>query len=79
MGFLEKLRDRVGRRPEPGAPAVHGIWVLIPADDVTTLPMLDGQAVPVIGPSHWARLTPAWISNAHRAGTKLPAVTEVPR
>ena len=69
VGFLERLRDRVGRRPEPGTPPLHGLWVLIPADDVGTLPVLDGRAIPVIGPSQWARLTHSWLTNAHRAGT----------
>lgn len=69
VGFLERLRDRVGRRPEPGVPPLHGLWVLIPADEVGTLPVLDGRAIPVIGPSQWARLTLSWLTNAHRAGT----------
>jgi hypothetical protein len=67
VDFLERLRDRVGRRPEPGTPVLHGLWVLIPADDVGALPVLDGKAIPVIGPSQWARIPPAWLANAHRA------------
>jgi serine/threonine protein kinase len=67
MDALQRLRDRAGRRPEPGAPALHGLWLLIPADDDNALPVLDGQAIPVIGPSQWAHLTPAWLANAHRA------------
>jgi serine/threonine protein kinase len=84
MDALERLRDRVGRRPGPGAPMLHGLWVLIPASDVSALPVLDDQAIPVIGPSQWARLTSAWLANAHRAGN-IPApgephpVTGVPR
>ena len=83
VSLLERLRDRVGRRPEPGAAPLHGIWVLVPSDDAGTLPMLDGHAIPVIGPSQWARLTRTWVENAHRAGA-IPATNdrrpaEVPR
>lgn len=67
MDTLQRLRDRVGRRPEPGAAALHGLWLLVVADDASPLPVLDGQAVPMIGPSQWARLTSTWLSNAHRA------------
>jgi serine/threonine protein kinase len=83
VGFLERLRDRVGRRPEPGAVPLHGLWVLVPSDDAGTLPVLDGRAVPVIGPSQWARLTRTWVENAHRAATVAtpagPRPAEVPR
>ena len=45
-------------------------------------PVLDGQAIPVIGPSQWARLTSAWLANVHRAGSlsaELHPIVEVPR
>jgi hypothetical protein len=74
MDTLQRLRDRVGRRPGPGAPALHGLWLLIPAEDGSALPVLDGQAIPVIGPSQWAHLTHAWLANAHRARPALEVV-----
>jgi serine/threonine protein kinase len=72
VGFLERLRDRMNSRPEPGAPALTGVWVLIPSDDDSALPAIDGHAVPVVGPGQWARIPIAWIENAHRAGPTPP-------
>lgn len=63
MGVIEELRDRTGR---PGA--VQSLWMLVPM--VTNgLPAVDGVPVPIISSSQWARISQAWIENAHRAGT----------
>jgi hypothetical protein len=67
IGCLERLRDRVGRR-DPSGTMLHGVWVLIPAEDPAALPLIDGKAVPLIGPAQWTPLSAAWLENAHRAG-----------
>lgn len=76
IDFLARLRERVGRRPEPGAPAVHGLWVLVPSEGSDGLPAIDRRAVPVIGPGEWARISEAWIENRHRAGPLSPGASE---
>jgi serine/threonine protein kinase len=63
LDLLESLRDRVGI---PGG-ALHGLWVLLPANDRDALPGLDGKPLPVIGSGQWARIPEAWIANAHRS------------
>jgi len=35
--------------------------MLIPADEQSPLPMMEGKAVPVIGPAEWARVPERWI------------------
>jgi len=71
VDVIQRLADRVGRRPAPGAVMLHGLWVLVASDDVSPLPVLDGHAIPVIGPSQWAHVPAAWLANAHRSA--LPA------
>jgi hypothetical protein len=62
LGVFGALRDRLGR---PGGP--HGVWVLVPSDDQSALPTIDGQAIPVITPGEWARIPEPWLRNVHRA------------
>lgn len=64
MDRLQHLRDSSGT--EGGPP---GLWLLLPQAD-GGLPTIGGKAVPVIDSSQWARLTKAWIANAHRAGMR---------
>jgi serine/threonine protein kinase len=52
MDLLERLRDKVGRRD-----GIPGLWVLIPADHHA---LLDGKAVPIIGPGQRARIPEGW-------------------
>ncbi len=63
LDFLEKLRDRVGT-PQS---RLHGLWLLLPSDDQSALPMLNGKPVPIISSGQWAHIPEAWISNAHRS------------
>lgn len=62
MDLLTRVREKIGR-----AGGIPGLWMLIPADAQSPLPVIDGKPVPVIGPAEWARIPETWISNAHRA------------
>jgi hypothetical protein len=62
MSLLERLRDQVGRRG-----VCPGLWVLVAADEQSELPLLDGQAIPLLTPGQRARVPQAWLENAHRA------------
>ncbi|HSX81622.1 MAG TPA: BREX system serine/threonine kinase PglW, partial [Candidatus Saccharimonadia bacterium] len=62
MGLLERLRDQVGRRG-----VCPGLWVLVAADEQSELPLLDGQAIPLLTPGQRAPVPQAWLENAHRA------------
>lgn len=63
LDLLERLRDKVGR----SGSTLHGLWVLLPGDGQSALPMLDGKSVPVISSGQWARIPDAWIENRHRS------------
>jgi hypothetical protein len=67
MKMLDDLRDASGTKNGP-----PGLWLLIP-QVAAGLPTIDGQPVPVLSTAHWARLTDAWLTNAHRAGSKPAA------
>ncbi len=54
MNVLEKLRDRCG------TDSLHGVWVLLPANEQSALPMLDGEAIPVFSAGQWARIPDSW-------------------
>jgi len=56
LRVLERLQQTAGR-PE-GPPAV---LVLPAADGQHQLPMIDGQALPVISSNQWIRVPQAWI------------------
>jgi hypothetical protein len=62
MDLLSQVREKVGR-PD----GIPGLWMLIPADLQTQLPVIDGKPVPVIGPAEWARIPESWLRNAHRS------------
>jgi len=62
MDLLTRVRDKVGR-PD----GIPGLWMLIASDAQSVLPMIDGKAVPVIGPAEWARIPESWIRNEHRS------------
>jgi hypothetical protein len=61
MDLLTRVREKIGR-----AGGIPGLWMLIPADAQSPLPLMDGTPVPVIGPAEWARIPETWISNVHR-------------
>ena len=46
MDVLTRVREKIGR---PGG--IPGLWKLIPADQQSPLPVIDGKPVPVIGPA----------------------------
>ena len=48
--------------------AIHGLWVLVPANDQSPLPFLNNKPIPITNAAQHARLTQAWLSNRHRAG-----------
>jgi len=62
MDLLARVREKIGR-PD----GVPGLWMLIPSDAQTSLPVMDGKAVPVIGPAEWARIPESWLRNLHRS------------
>ena len=67
LDILDKLRDLTER--QEGTP---GFLVLLPADQQTNMPVIDGTPLPVVLASQWARLTDVWISNSHRASGREP-------
>jgi serine/threonine protein kinase len=60
MDMISRLQDQT-LRPE----GLHGLWMLIPSDDQTTGPAINGEAVPVITPSQWASTPRIWIRGVH--------------
>ena len=61
LDVLERLRDTLSRPPEANGHRLRSLWVLLPEDRQKELPMLDGRAVPVIGPGDWARVPRSWL------------------
>jgi hypothetical protein len=62
MDLLARVADEVGRTG-----GIHGLWVLVPANDQTSLPTLNQKAIPITNAAQHARLTETWITNRHRA------------
>jgi hypothetical protein len=67
MGLVAELMQTAGTAAGP-----PGIWLLVPQHG-TGLPIIDEVPVPIIASSQWDRLTEAWLTNAHRAGTRSAA------
>lgn len=63
MNLLAQLAQDVGRTN-----GIHGLWVLVPANDQSPLPTLNHKPIPITNAAQHARLTEAWLSNRHRAG-----------
>jgi serine/threonine protein kinase len=61
LPFIDRLRDGSGR-----AGSVPSVWLLLAADQQSTLPMIDNRPVPVLGHGQWARIPDGWLRNAHR-------------
>lgn len=70
LDVLDRLRDRVTSPGGKGA-----AWVLVPADEQTDRPVLDGVAIPVLTPNQWARVPLAWIEAQATAGTRHEEVS----
>ncbi len=66
LDMLDRLRDATERRE--GSP---GFLVLLPADQQTNMPVIDGIPLPVVLASQWIRLTEAWIANEHRGAIQV--------
>jgi len=60
--FLGRLRDALSRPT-----SLHALWVLVPADAQSELPMLDGHPIPVLTPGQWARIPEPWLKNLHKS------------
>ncbi len=52
------------------ATSLAALWLLVSAPGTTDVPMLDGEAVPVLTRNEWARIPDDWLRNAH--GTVRP-------
>jgi serine/threonine protein kinase len=46
---------------------IHGLWLLVPANDTSPLPILNQKAIPITNPAQHIRLNRAWLANKHRA------------
>jgi serine/threonine protein kinase len=62
LGIFDRLRSRAME----GAP-MRTCWTIVPADDQSDRPSIDGQAIPVLTPNEWARVPRGWLRNLHRA------------
>src|SRR5262249_37702023 len=60
MDLLERLRDKVGRRG-----GISSLWILIPGDHQA---MMDGKAVPILGPGQRAEVPASCAGTGHGAG-----------
>jgi len=58
MSFLERMRDKVGRRD-----GIPGLWILLPGQNQA---LMDGKAVPLLGPGQKANIPESWLHNVHR-------------
>lgn len=67
MDMLVELSQASGAAGGPPS-----LWLLVPQAG-PGLPKVDGSFLPVIAASNWARLSEAWLLNAHRAGTRSVA------
>ena len=55
-----RLSQKVGRRD-----GIPGLWLLLPGDQ---LALIDGRAVPLLGPGQKARIPESWLQNVHQGG-----------
>jgi len=67
LGILERLRDGIGRKEH-----IKGLWLLLPGDHQV---VMDGHAVPVIGPGQKVQIPISWLRNDHN-GTQPQALAE---
>jgi hypothetical protein len=67
MDLLSRLSQKVGRRD-----GIPGLWLLLPGDHQA---LIDGKAVPLLGPGQRAGIPESWLQNIHRGsviGGKQP-------
>lgn len=65
LNLFAELAQEVGRTN-----GIHGLWILVPANDQSPLPVLNRKPIPITNSAQHARLTEAWLSNRHRAAEK---------
>jgi hypothetical protein len=63
LDLFAELAQDVGRTD-----GIHGLWILVPANDQSPLPLLNNRPIPITNAAQHARLTEAWLANKHRAG-----------
>ena len=61
MDLLSRLSQKVGRRD-----GIPGLWLLLPGDHQA---MIDGKAVPLLGPGQKALIPRSWLQNLHRGNS----------
>lgn len=59
FSLLERLRDALTRN-RTGRP-LEGLLLLVPGDDASARPVLDGRPIPIITANQWAHLPSAWL------------------
>lgn len=62
MNLFAQLASDVGRTN-----GIHGLWLLVPANDRSPLPTLNHKPIPITNAAQHARITEAWLSNRHRS------------
>lgn len=73
LNLLAQLASDAGRTN-----GIHGLWVLVPANDQSPLPLLNNKPIPTTNAAQHARLTEAWLSNRHCAGEPPMLDTDIP-
>ncbi|MHB1446941.1 MAG: BREX system serine/threonine kinase PglW [Acidimicrobiales bacterium] len=63
LDVVARWRDALHGRSS----ALGGLWLLVSAPGTTDVPLLDGEAVPVLTRNEWVRVPNDWLRNAHRA------------
>ena len=60
LDVVHRLREACAERRAPG------YVLLVPADALAAMPVIDGEPLPVVLRSDWERVPRAWLQNAHR-------------
>jgi serine/threonine protein kinase len=61
FGILEDFRDLLTRKR--GAQPLSGMILIVPGDDPSARPVVDGRPLPVITANQWAHLPSAWLQS----------------
>ena len=73
LALVDRLRATAGRADA----TLRTLWLVVFGSTAEARPTIDGEAVPVSGPSEWVDITDAWLENRHRhlvgAGSGGPA------
>jgi len=57
MMLLEKLRDKAGAKES----RLEGMWILIPSDEQSTRPTVNGKPIPILDSSQHTRVPKMWM------------------